>query len=241
MLRTLLAPNASAMTLDGTRTFLVGRRRVAIIDPGPDDADHLRRVAAAVEEAPATILLTHQHPDHAEGAAALGRLLGGVPRSMAASTLADGDAIPTDAGALHAVATPGHTPDHIALHWPEESAIFVGDLMMGGLDTALVAPPEGNLTDYLASLDRLDALHAAVLYPAHGPEVRDPAAAIERYRAHRMHRLDQVRQALGSGVAGRDALVGAVYGADVPEGLQDFARAAIDAYVAYLREEGTAG
>ena len=164
MLRTLLAPNPSAMTLDGTRTYLVGRSRVAIIDPGPALPAHLERIASAVGDAPAVILLTHQHPDHAGGARALARLLDADIRSRAAGTLADGDTIPTDEGELRAVHTPGHTPDHVALHWPDASAIFVGDLMMGGLDTALVAPAEGGeLRASLESLERLAALGADTL------------------------------------------------------------------------------
>lgn len=241
MLRTLLAPNASAMTLDGTRTYVVGEQQIAIIDPGPDDPAHLRAIAHAAAGAAdggnAVILLTHQHPDHAAGAAALGRLIRAPIRSAADGTLAEGDVLATDSGALHALATPGHTPDHIALHWPAESAIFVGDLMMGGLDTALVAPPEGNLGDYLASLDRLDALDAAVLYPSHGPSFADPGPAIGRYRQHRMDRLKQVRQALTATAGDRDALMAAVYGDQVPAELQDFARAALDAYLEYLGPE----
>lgn len=237
MLRTLLAPNASAMTLDGTRTYLVGRQRVAILDPGPADPQHLDRVAHEAGEADAVILLTHQHPDHAAGAAALARRLGAEVRSAAAGTLRDGDEIATDAGLLRVVATPGHTPDHVALHWPARSAIFVGDLMMGGLDTALVAPPEGSLHDYLASLDRLAALAPAVLYPAHGPEVTDPAAAFDRYRAHRLDRLAQVQAALDAGAHDRDALVRAVYGDEVEPALYDWARAALEAYLDYLGVE----
>lgn len=237
MLRTLLAPNASAMTLDGTRTYVVGEQKIAIIDPGPDDPVHLDAIASAVADADAVILLTHQHPDHAAGAATLGRLIRAPVRSAAAGTLADSDVIATDAGALRALATPGHTPDHMALHWPAESAIFVGDLMMGGLDTALVAPPEGNLADYLASLDRLEAFAPAILYPSHGPAMTDGGAAFERYRLHRTNRLNKVRQALTAGMTDENALLTAVYGEQVPAELQDFARAALRAYVEYLGTE----
>jgi len=238
MLRTLLAPNPSAMTLDGTRTYLVGRSRVAIIDPGPALPAHLERIASAVGAAPAVILLTHQHPDHAGGARALARLLDADIRSRAAGTLADGDTIPTDEGELRAVHTPGHTPDHVALHWPNASAIFVGDLMMGGLDTALVAPAEGGeLRAYLESLERLDALGAETLYPAHGPEFTDPSAAFGRYRAHRMERLEQVRAALAAGVRDREALVDAVYGDSVPPELRDWTHSTLEAYLDYLGVE----
>jgi hydroxyacylglutathione hydrolase len=240
MLKTILAPNASAMTLDGTQTYVVGVERVAVIDPGPADASHLGAIADAVAGAPAVILLTHQHPDHAAGADALAHRLtpasGDVPirvLSAASGTLGDGTHIETDAGPLVALHTPGHTPDHVALHWPAESAIFVGDLMMGGLDTALVAPPEGDLRAYLASLDRLEVLRPRVLYPSHGPAFTDPAAALARYRAHRMARLDQVRQGLAAGLT-TDGLLEYVYGAEIPAALTDFARDALAAYCEYL-------
>ena len=240
MLRTLLAPNASAMTLDGTRTYVVGERRVAIIDPGPDDPRHLDALAEAVGDAAAVILLTHLHPDHAAGADALARLIGAAVHTTATGTLGEGVRFPTDAGELAALATPGHTPDHIAFHWPEESAIFVGDLMMGGLDTALVAPPEGDLRAYLASLDRLERLDPAVLLAAHGPPITDPRAAIERYRAHRVQRLEQVRQAVAAGARSDDELLAAVYGAALDPALRAWARSALDAYLEFLQGDTAA-
>ncbi len=238
MLRTLLAPNPSPMTLDGTRTYVVGRSRVAIIDPGPADPSHLASLATAVGDGEAVILLTHQHADHAAGAPELARLLGAEIRSQAAGTLMAGDVIPTDAGELRAMPTPGHTPDHVALHWRDSAAIFVGDLMMGGLDTALVAPAEGgDLRAYLDSLERLRTLGARILYPAHGPEFKDPAGAFERYRAHRIERLEQVRAALAAGVHDREGLVDAVYGDAVPPALRAWTRSTLEAYLDYLGVE----
>lgn len=235
MLRTLLAPNASPMTLDGTRTFVVGSGRIAIIDPGPDDPAHLERLAAAAGDAHSVILLTHQHPDHAAGAERLASMLGADVLSQAAGTLGAGVDVATDAGTLRVLPTPGHTPDHVALHWPEQMAIFVGDLMMGGLDTALVAPSEGgSLEQYLDSLDRLAGLHARVLYPTHGPEFTDPDTAFERYHAHRLRRLEQVRSALAAGISDRDALVTAVYGDGVPPALREWTRSTLAAYLHYL-------
>ncbi len=238
MLRTLLAPNASAMTLDGTRTYLVGRQQLAIIDPGPDDRAHLDAVTDAAGDADAVILLTHQHPDHAAGAGRLAERLRAEVRSAATGTLGDGAEVATDAGVLRAVPTPGHTGDHVSLHWPAAAAIFVGDLMMGGIDTALVAPREGgDLAQYLASLERLRGLAARVLYPAHGPPFTDPDAAFGRYRAHRLERLAQVRSALAAGVTDRDALASAVYGPDVPAALREWTRSTLDAYLEYLGVE----
>ena len=239
MLRSLLAPNALPMTLDGTRTYLVGTNRIAVIDPGPDSPQHLDAIAGAIGGGVVVaIILTHEHPDHAAGAGSLARRTGAPVRAAVAGTLSEGDVVPTDAGELRAIATPGHTPDHFAMHWPAERAIFCGDLMMGGLDTALVAPPEGNLRDYLASLDRLHALDAAVLHPAHGPDFTDPQAAIGRYRDHRESRLNAVRQALTSGARTRDALFDAVYGTTVPAEMRPFAEAALSAYTDYLLARG---
>jgi glyoxylase-like metal-dependent hydrolase (beta-lactamase superfamily II) len=239
MLREVVAPNASPMTLDGTRTFLVGRRRMAIIDPGPADPDHLDAVVrAAAGGVIAAILPTHDHPDHAGGAAHLAERLGARVRRLLDGTLADGDRIDTDAGPLVVVATPGHTPDHAAFHWPARGDVFVGDLLMGGLPTALVAWPEGNLADYLASLERVRALRPRVLHPAHGPSFDAPDDAIDAYVRHRRARERQVLDALAAGRRGAADIADAVYGADLPAALRGAAADAVRAYLAHLERTG---
>lgn len=260
-MRSFLAPNASPMTLDGTITYVVGRRHTAIIDPGSDDPGHLDALAAAAADAERiTVIVTHYHPDHSAGAVALaGRvgatLLGGrsgraaldTPRGPArpgksagaagGGLLADGTRIRTDEGDLIVVRTPGHSPDHIALHWPEESAIFCGDLMMGGLDTAVVAAPEGDLAAYLRSLQRLRSLSLKIIYPAHGPAFTDPDAALDRYLSHREQRLEQVRAALDTGADDIAAITDTVYGEGLDPELRPFAEAAVQAYLDYLERE----
>ncbi|HEX7119903.1 MAG TPA: MBL fold metallo-hydrolase [Longimicrobiales bacterium] len=239
MIRTILAPNPSPMTLDGTRTFVVGRRRVAVIDPGPALDAHLDAVADTIGDGVVEcILVTHGHPDHAAGAPALAERFGAPVRSHAAGTLRDGAAVETDAGALVAVATPGHSPDHFAFHWPAGGAVFCGDLMMGGLDTALVAAPEGDLTDYLASLERVRAHAPRAIHPAHGPAFEDPTAAIDVYIAHRRAREAQVLAALDAGAATPDALADAVYGRELHPMLRDFTRRTIVAYLEHLERAG---
>lgn len=234
MLRSLTAPNPSAMTLDGTRTWLVGEREVAIIDPGPAAPGHQTAIEAAVGGAAATILLTHVHPDHSAGAGPLAVQLGARVRCLADGTLSDGEAVATDAGDLIVLATPGHTPDHAAFHWPFSRAAFVGDLMMGGQDTALVAPPEGDLAAYIHSLGRLQALGLDVIHPSHGPSFEDPLAAIERYLAHRRDRCAQVHAALGAGPLPVEAVAEAVYGGTIPDELREVAVSAALAYLTYL-------
>ncbi len=224
------------MTLDGTRTYIVGRVHPAVIDPGPNLPAHIDAVAAAVgSRVTASVLITHAHPDHDEGAAAIAmRLVAGILRPS------DGETIETDAGDLTALATPGHTPDHLCFMHDGERAIFCGDLMMGGLDTALVGAPEGNLHDYLASLQRLRALEPRIVYPAHGPAIEDPLEAIDRYLHHREQRIAQAESALKAGPRSTDDLVEIIYGAALDDRLRYYAASAVEAYLEYLAVQGRA-
>jgi len=240
--RVVRAPNASPLTLDGTRTYLVGTRRVAVLDPGPDLPAHLDAIVGALGAhagaRAVAILVTHDHPDHAPGAVPLARRLGAPVRSLAAGSLAGGERIATDAGALVAIPTPGHAPDHVAFHWPAAAAVFCGDLMLGGQATALVAPPEGDLTEYLASLERLRRLAPRILYPTHGDPFTGPGAAIGRYVRHREERLAQVLAALAPGEASADTMVERVYGAALDPRLRAAATGATLAYLAHLERRG---
>jgi glyoxylase-like metal-dependent hydrolase (beta-lactamase superfamily II) len=241
MLREVLAPNPSPMTLAGTRTWIVGERRVALIDPGPAIDAHVEAVADAIAGAESVaILLTHDHPDHADAAPAMAARFGASVRAASREMLSEQDRIETDAGALIALATPGHAPDHFAFHWPDARAVFCGDLMMGGLDTALIAPPEGNLREYLASLERIRALRPDRIIPAHGPPINDADAAIARYIRHRRARCGQVADALANAPPlNTREVADRVYGGEVPGDLREVAVAAVVAYLEYLEEDGT--
>jgi glyoxylase-like metal-dependent hydrolase (beta-lactamase superfamily II) len=245
--RTLIAPNPSPMTLDGTRTYIVGRELPVVIDPGPLSESHLGAIVAALGGArPAAILLTHAHSDHSDAAFPLAARTGAPvmmgrgalsPLNGEVGWLAEGDSIHSDAGTLAVVATPGHAPEHLSFHWPDGRALFVGDVFMGGADTTLVAPPEGDLGAYLDTLERVAHLAPGTLYPAHGPPLAD--TAVERYRAHRMQRIEQVVSGLAArGPARPGELLDAVYGATLHPGLRAAAAGSLAAILQYLRATG---
>jgi glyoxylase-like metal-dependent hydrolase (beta-lactamase superfamily II) len=253
MLRTVLAANPSPMTLDGTRSYIVGHEAPVVIDPGPHLIAHLDAVESALAgRRPLAIVLTHAHPDHAAGAPELARRTGAPVRMGRGSLhpgevqrdvsdwLSDGDTLETDAGRLRVLLTPGHTPEHLALAWtgrdaPAGGALFVGDLLMGSGDTTLVAPPEGDLLDYLHSLERLAEVGAGVLYPAHGHAITRPRAVLERYRAHRVERISQVVEALKmTPSASPEQLVDTVYGAELDPRLRSAAAGSIAAVLHYI-------
>ncbi len=238
--RAVNAGNAGPFTLDGTRTFLVGDRDVAVIDPGPAVDSHLGALLSALESAEKVhVVVTHWHGDHADLADRLAQELGRLPvhgpGARADVSLGDGDRLLTDAGPLVAISTPGHAREHLALHHPDSESLFVGDLLLGEGDTTWVGEYDEAVGDYLDSLERVRALSPRVLFPTHGPEIVDVPDALARYEGHRRSRIDQVRAALAaSPQATPEELMERVYGV-VPGGLGGAAMMSLRATLLYLR------
>jgi glyoxylase-like metal-dependent hydrolase (beta-lactamase superfamily II) len=219
LIRRVLAPNGSPITYTGTQTYLVGGESgVAVIDPGPADADHLDALVRAIGGAPVlAIACTHTHRDHSPAAAPLARLtsapvIGCAPLVLESDepradapfdsayapdrVLADGEPLSGPGWTLTAVATPGHTSNHLCFALEETGALFTGDHVMGW-STTVVAPPDGDMAAYMASLERLHAREERVYYPAHGPAVHNPRQLVHGMIGHRRQRERQILQLLG--------------------------------------------
>lgn len=248
----VLAPNPSPMTLDGTNTWIVaepGSPLAVVIDPGPLDEGHLKGVVAAAEQAGKRIaltLLTHGHPDHAEGAARFAELTRTPVRALdpalrlGGEGLAAGDTVTTGGLELRVVPAPGHTADSLCFHLPADGAVLTGDTVLGR-GTTVVAYPDGRLGDYLDSLRRLRALTVDggvdTVLPGHGPVLSDARGAVEYYLAHRANRLAQVETAVEAGHREPADVVAHVY-ADVDRALWPAAELSVRAQLDYLREHG---
>jgi glyoxylase-like metal-dependent hydrolase (beta-lactamase superfamily II) len=220
------APNPSPYTLDGTNTYIVERW---VIDPGPADDGHLERIVEAAAGDIAGIVLTHDHADHSEAAPLLAERAGvSVERPRGGER----------AGPFQAIATPGHSPEHVALLW--RRVLFAGDTVLGS-GSVFVAPGGGAMAAYLDSLRRLRELDVDAIAPGHGPFINDPHARLDQYLAHRLERERKVLDALAAGARTRDELIDAAW-ADVPfdqvPELRGAAGVTLDAHLEKLRDEG---
>jgi glyoxylase-like metal-dependent hydrolase (beta-lactamase superfamily II) len=232
LVRRVLAANPSAFTYTGTQTYIVGAGEVAVIDPGPDLPAHVEAILAATAgERIVAILCTHTHNDHSPAArplkAATGAPIVGCaplalsdegPRADAAfdtahapdRVLADGESIAGPGWTLTAVATPGHTSNHLCFALPEAGALFTGDHVMGW-STTVVSPPDGDMAAYMASLEKLLAREDAVYHPAHGPAVDQPRRLVRGMIGHRRQREGQILRLLGKGAHAIPAMVESMY------------------------------
>ena len=243
----VLAPNPSPMTLDGTNTWVIaepGSDAVVVVDPGPEDEEHLRRVlgvARAGDRHVAQIVLTHGHPDHSAGAARFAELsgapVGALDPGLRLGTegYGPGDVITASGCELRVVATPGHTADSLSLLLGADGALLTGDTVLGRGTTVIAS--DGSLGDYLRTLDDLRSLAddagLRVLLPGHGPLLGDPAGVLDYYIAHRKERLDQVRAALAVGARTPAEVVAIAY-VDVDRSLWPAAELSVRAQLDYL-------
>lgn len=245
--RCAVADNPGPMTLDGTRTYLVGREQAILLDPGPEEGLEGRLAELAGGRTVTLVALTHAHPDHAAGAAGASRRTGATIAASRATLeragldgrpLRDGEGLPVDGGAteLVALAAPGHAEDHLCFWWPSERALFTGDLVLGS-GSAMVGHPDGHMGRYLASLERLRELEPERLYPGHGDPVDEADDRLARYLRHRREREGQVRRAVEAGAASVAEIRRRVYG-DLPDGLARAAEASVRAHLEHLEERG---
>ena len=254
----LLAPNPSPFTYTGTQVHLVGTTELAVIDPGPDEPEHVAAMLRAIDgRRVSAIVVTHTHRDHSPAsrplAAATGAPIVGCaplalddlgPRADASFdgdylpylVLADGESIMGEGWTLTAVATPGHTSNHLCFALPETKALFSGDHVMGW-STTIVSPPDGDMAAYMASLDKLMQRDDRIYYPAHGDPVDRPQRLVRGLLGHRKQREGQILRLLGKGPNDIPAMTVTMY-VGLDQRLLPAAERSVLAHLIDLRDRG---
>ena len=238
LVRRITARNPSAFTFKGTGTYVIGHGKVAVIDPGPDLAEHVDALLRALRgESVTHILITHTHTDHSPAAAAVKRATGarsfgygphgsgraedragvggkteegGDHAFVPDVTMREGDSAEGPGWRLTAVETPGHTSNHLCFALAEEMTLFTGDHVMGW-STSVITPPDGDMAAYLRSLRKLLARADALYRPTHGPEIPEPHPHVQAFIAHRQEREAEILAALAAGDETIPAIVARVY------------------------------
>lgn len=233
LVRRVVCKNPGPFTYFGTGTYIIGKGNVAVIDPGPDDQDHLDAILSATKgETISHIFVTHPHSDHSplsrELSAKTGAKIYGIPESknhkQIGTQVEEGDDIgftpdieiidnqefALSGFNLKAITTPGHIDCHVCFALFEENALFSGDHIMGW-STSVIIPPDGDMSDYLESLDKVAALNFSTLYPTHGAPITEPAPFIAAYKEHRLEREAQVLDCLKNGITKISDMVPILY------------------------------
>lgn len=242
LIRSITAPNPGAFTLDGTRTWILGDS--AVIDPGPAVESHVDAILALAPRLD-TILITHRHADHAPGAPLLrwrcgARVLaphGVLTDADVERRIHGGEILEVAGEPLHVIATPGHTREHVCFMTAARE-LFTGDTILGSGTTAIF-PPDGDMSDYLASLQILRSFDPVRIHPAHGPDRDDAVALIDQYIAHRLAREEEIAQRLAREPVTITALREAIY-PDVEPAIHPAAEAQLLAHLIKLQRDGRA-
>lgn len=243
LVRRIVADNPSPFTFTGTCTYIVGHGDVAVIDPGPDSPTHLEALRAALgRETVSQIVVTHTHMDHAPNARRLRDATGapivgcgphhasrplaeGEANTMEGSgdkdhvpdrQLREGDTVEGDGWTLRAIATPGHTANHLAFALPQENSLFSADHVMGW-STTIVGPPDGSMTDFMASLEKLRGRPEEIYWPGHGGPVRDPQRYLRALIGHRRAREASILGRIAGGDRRIPDIVAAIYPGLMPQ------------------------
>ena len=245
-LRRLTARNGGPLTYRGTNCYLLGEREITVIDPGPDDEDHISDLLAVAGAPIRRIVVSHGHADHAGAAHRLSALtgaevIGAAPQATRPfyrpdRVLVDGDVVETEVGALGTVATPGHTAGHLCYDLAERDLLFSGDHVMAW-STSVVVPPDGSMADYMASLDRLTAIGPRAYLPGHGGPVVDGSVRVAELKRHRGAREAAILRALDDKERTIEEIVAAVY-IGLDPALAEAAALSVKAHTVWLEDRG---
>ncbi len=260
LIRRIIARNPSPFTFYGTGVYMVGTGDVAVIDPGPAEVTHIQALAAALQgERISHILVTHTHNDHSPGVPLLqqlhpapsygygphgqGKIEAGIQIEEGGDMefepdvrVRHGDLLSGKDWTLEAVYTPGHTSNHVCYRLREESALFSGDHVMGW-STSVISPPDGDMTQYMSSLEALLDANDEIYWPTHGPPIRDPKPYVRALIEHRHEREEQILAAIGQGRSRIQEMVPGMY-ANVPRRLHPAAAHSVYAAVLHLLTQG---
>ncbi len=231
-IRRITAPNPAPFTFKGTGTYIIGHGKVAVIDPGPDIPSHIDAILTSLcDEQISHILITHNHKDHSPAAKPLAAKCGakiygfdvckqqladidaeeGIDKNYTPDILLkDGDIINGMNWTIEAIHTPGHLSNHICFAYREEQSLFTGDHVMGW-STTIISPPDGNMADYLESLEKLRQRDDKIYYPTHGLPIKNPKQFVTQLIGHRLRRDKEIKKAISGGACTIDEIVGVIY------------------------------